>query len=484
MTRLLRSGLGGLAALAVGLFVAWRLADSLHVGVDYFLMFASVAAFLALMAVLAALKVGQLTWVVYGYLATPFFANRLLGEAWLGSPDERAAGTVAPFLMGDLVLVFVLVRQRRRLPAWLFLAAAILLLPFLAVLTTGRLDTGAFLYQYAAIVRALVVAWFARRAFVEDGRTAAIDALVLNLGIIFGTMALATSAAALVTGSRGSMPGWGANVFANALCVVGFLCVATVLHRRVVGRGRRALLWLAAVACLAGIVSTGTRVALVLYLVAFLAVVVVRVVPRRLRFVALPILAAVAVALFAAVPGVLLEVVAEVSPRAQSVGGVTIDRTVTLPRLVEAVGRESSVRTRLALWRASLGMAQAYPVTGVGWGQWNWSKDRFGIDLDVLLDPHNGYMWLVAESGIAITLLALLALARLLFRAPFSRPYLAFCLILLLEVTNSNVQKPLYGVLVGVVVGSMLAYRRRLLEAPASSRQRTRPRSSAGRLGT
>ena len=53
MTRLLRSGLGGLAALAVGLFVAWRLADSLHVGVDYFLMFASVAAFLALMAVLA-----------------------------------------------------------------------------------------------------------------------------------------------------------------------------------------------------------------------------------------------------------------------------------------------------------------------------------------------------------------------------------------------------------------------------------------------
>lgn len=451
MTRIGRIGLAGASTLVAGVLLANRLMNSANVSIDYLLMLASLSIFICMLSILAALRVDKLTWLVYSYLATPFFANRLLGEVWLGSPDERVAGTVAPFLIGDLVLIFLLVRDKRRLPAWLAIVSATFLLPFFAAFLTGELRVEAFGYQYGVLLRGLLLAWLTKRALTMEGRKVTLDALVFHLGLIFGAMSVAVTTATFFTGSRIGMPGWGTNVFANALCIVGVLCVTTALKRR------RASFWILSAACLMGIISSGTRVALLVFLAISVWCILVRYTPRVVRFLVLPTLAGLAVSVFVIAPGVILGVAAQISPRAQTIGGLHIDRSVSLPQLVEAVGRESSVKTRLSLWRASLDMVRAHPITGVGWGQWNWVKASFGIDLDVLLDPHNGFLWLIAEGGVIVTFLVLISTIRLIIVSRRSRLYLALCLLLLLELTNSNVQKSLYAILAGVVIGALLA---------------------------
>lgn len=455
---------GAAAAALVGVLLAWRLADAPHTFQEYFLMLSSAAIGVGLLAVLAAVRARSLVWVTYAYLATPFFANRLFGEVWLGSPEERAAGTVAPFLLGDLALLYVLAKQRKSLPAWLFLLAAFLLVPFAAQLFGAPVEADAFFYQYLVLVRGLLIVWLTKSALTSQRTRLTGDRLVLHLAVIFGAFALVTSSAALISGQRFGLPGWGANVYANALCLVGILSLGVALRRRSM------FLTLVSVLCLLGIIGSGTRVALVIFLATAGSMVVARLVPRSISYIAIPVIAAGALGLFVVFPGTLLGTVTDLTARGQTVGGVQLDSSVRLPQLVTAVSQESSVRTRLQLWETSATMFRQYPVTGVGWGQWNWRKAEFGFDQKVLLDPHNGYVWLLSEGGLAVAAAALLAIVVLLWRAPRSAFYLVFVLILLLEVTNANVQKSLYSVLAALIIGAMLAQRsRRRVAAPRAA---------------
>lgn len=455
MRRAAYVAVGAAATAAVGVLLAWRLAGATHVFQDYFLMLSSVAIGVAVLAVLAAVRAHGIVWVTYAYLATPFFANRLLGEVWLGSPEERAAGTVAPFLFGDLVLLYVLVKQRRSLHAWLFLFAAFLLIPFAAQLYGAPLEADAFFYQYLVLVRGLLIVWLATATVGGRDTKKAGDQLVYHLGVIFGGFAFVTSSAALISGQRFGLPGWGTNVYANALCLVGILSLMVALRRR------NLFLKVVSVLCLLGIIGSGTRVALVIFLATALSILVVRMVPRPLSVIAIPVIAVGALGLFVMFPGALLGAVTDLTARGQTVGGVQLDSSVSLPQLFTAVSRESSVRTRLQLWETSAAMFRQHPITGVGWGQWNWRKAEFGFGQNVLLDPHNGYVWLLAEGGLAVAAVVFLGILVLLWRSPRSAFYLAFVLILLLEVTNANVQKSLYSVLAGLIIGIMLAQRKR-----------------------
>jgi hypothetical protein len=440
----------GAVLATIAVLVLLRFAVYEGDGTQALLMAVSVVGFVGLQALLLALRAADLTRVIYGYLATPYFGHRALAEVWLGSPQEAAAGTFAPWLLGDLVVLQVLLRSRPRVPLALLGIWAALTLPLLALFAAPGFEPGAFVYQYVAIARAIGVTWFAHRLLRQGRPIAGID-VARHLGIIFGVMGLVSGSVAFVLGTRFGWPGWGSNVYANALCVVGALCVWYALERR------RPFLALLAGACLVGMVGSGTRVALVVFVVAVAGMVLVRLVPRRLRVVGGVAIALAGAVVGAGFPGQVIALAGEVNPRLRVVGGVEITRDVGLPTLLAAIRQESSVRTRLELWSASVAMFERHPLTGVGWGQWNWRKAQYGVGFDVLLDPHNGYLWLFAEGGLLAGGVLLLAAGAVLLRARRS-PYLfAFALILALELTNANVQKAPFGVLTAVVVATALA---------------------------
>lgn len=445
----------GLAALAALVFaVLPRTWWSTSTSDDLLLQLLSLGAFAGLQAVLAALRTSDLTRVLYGYLATPYFAHRALGEVWLGDPTEPGAGTFAPLLLGDAVLLLVLVRARSRVPLVPLAAAAILTLPAFAFVGAPDFHVGAFAYQWLAIVRLAVVVWFVRGELRrEDAHVRPVD-VAWHLGLIFAAMALVSGSIALATGSRFGWPGWGANVYANALAAVSVL---TAAHAWV--RWRWRMVVVSAVGVF-GMVGSGTRVALVAFAGVLALMVVARVIPRHMRRIAVPTVFTVLIAAVLAFPGVLFGAAAELNPRLGVIGGIPMSRDIGLPEFAAAVGRESSVRTRFELWRASAAMVAAYPATGVGWGQWNWRKADFGVEFDVLLDPHNGYVWLVAEGGLVVTAFVALVLLAFVARVRPSPSLLAVLVVLLLEMTNANVQKAPFAVLFAVLVGTALAHRR------------------------
>jgi hypothetical protein len=438
-------GLETTILIAVGVALIVRFALFGGGATEGALMTVSVLLFLGVQAVLAALRAPDLVRVVYGYLATPYFGNRALWEVWLGSPLEPGAGTFAPFLLGDALVVLILARLRPRVPLALLAVLVVLLLPLLVVLW-APFDPGAFVYQYLGIARVIVVGWLAARLLRSPDASVAGVTIAWHLGAIFATMSLVSISAALVTGGRFGFPGWGVNVYANALCVVAALCAWHALDRR------RISFALFAGACLFGIVASGTRVALVVLLCALAAIVLTRALPRRVRVLGSATLLVLAASVLLVFPGPVLTLAGDLNPRVRTVGGVEMHRDIGLTGVVRAVSRESSVRTRVELLSASATMVERSPLLGVGWGQWNWQKAEHGVSFDVLLDPHNGYAWVLAESGLVVGGLLLLAVLVVLVRMRASPFAAAFVLILLLELTNANVQKSLYGVLTAVVV--------------------------------
>lgn len=440
-----------LGYIGLGMLLALRAANFGGSGADAALMAASVAFFVLVQVVLLALRAPAVVRVIYAYLATPYYANRGLAEVWLGHPSEASSGTFAPVLLGDLVLLLVLVRARPRVPLALLGTLALLATPLAAFVWIDGFQPGAFVYQYLNVARIVIVTWFVARCMRDHRRALEPHGVVIHLGFVFAVMALFSGTLAFATGARFGFPGWGANVFANALCVVGVLCSWYGLRRRHLG------LLLLAAACAFGIVGTGTRGALVLFTLTLGALLGLSLVPRRARAAA-AVLTAVAVAtVLLAMPGPVVAGIADVNPRLRTVGGVDLSADMRALELVEAVGRESSVRTRLTLWAGSLEMVSHSPLVGVGWGQWNWQKARFGVDFDVLLDPHNGYLWLLAEGGLVAVGVLLVILALWLPRLPASPFTLALGLIAVFELANANVQKGLFGVLASVVFGVIAA---------------------------
>lgn len=410
-------------------------------------MLASLLAAIGLQLLLAALRVTAPVRLLYAYLATPYFANRAFGEVWLGPSTELSAGTFAPLLFGDAVLMLVLVRERVRPPILALVAVAWLALPAVNALGSEGFAVGAFAYQYLVLVRWILVATYVAKAAAGPRPAITAAAVVVHLGIIFGVMAALSGFAAVATGARFGFPGWGANVYANALTVVAVLSAWLARGRR------RWTLGAVVAACLFGIVGSGTRFALVAVAVGLAFVVLLRLVPARARAGVVASLIVVAASVATLAPGWVLGPLGDLNPRLRTVGGVTFDRGTQLADVLTALGRESTVRTRLTLWQGSWRMFVERPLGGVGWGQWNWRKADHGVGFPVLLDPHNGYLWWIAEGGAVAILAATAALWVWLARfraAPF---HLALLLVLFLELTNANVQKGLFGVLAAVLAG-------------------------------
>lgn len=443
----------GLAAAFGALVAARYLSDT---GGDPRLpfVFASFVVFVAVQSVLIALRVAEPVRVLYGYLATPYFANRAVAEVWLGDPGEPGAGTFAPLLLGDGLLLVGLVRSRNRFPIVGLMMLAALAAPVAAALWVSGFSAGAFVYQYLGIVRIALVAYFVFVTVEERSGAFTPIAIVTHLGFIFAVLGALSGGVALSTDTRFGVPGWGANVYANALCIVGLLCAWNAMQHR------RPLLWVFAAAIFVGIVGSETRVALSVFALGLVGMVLFRLLGRRWRIVS-ALVVIVGAGLVVAMPGRAVGALATINPRLGSIGGGAVASTANVVEVGEAVLRESSVRSRLALWRGSVDMFVASPLVGLGWGQWNWQKAAYGVEFDVLLDPHNGYLWLLSEGGIVALLTALIVAVGVARRLSASAFAATLPLIAVFEIVNANLQKGLFGVLAATLVGAALAVSRR-----------------------
>ncbi|HET8986421.1 MAG TPA: O-antigen ligase family protein, partial [Trueperaceae bacterium] len=435
---------------------------------DAGLMALGVGLFLVVQAVLVMFRADTVTRIVYGYLATFYFGNRALSEVWLGPATELGAGTVAPLLLGDFIVIEAALRRRILAPAWLFLFAALTLLPAAGLLIGHGVSSaqvaaaphlGSFVYQYLVLVRAAIVAVVLVRLLKRSGT--GIHGYLTHLGVIFAVLGSLTALIAVVTGGRFGLPGWGVNVYANALAVVGALCGWQAIHRS----QRRWLNVALLCGCMAGIVGSGTRLALLALVGVVLWTLVATLVARRLPvFGHLSVGIAVGV-LVVGFAGTLIALAGEVNPRFSTIGGIEVTSSTGPAQVLEAIQRESSVRTRLTLWEASLGMFSASPIVGVGWGQWNWLKAEYGATFAALLDPHNGYLWAMAEGGVIGLVTVYGTLVGSMVFLGQTLPVFGVLLALVLETSNANMQKPLFAVLIAVLLA--LAWHARHLRRSA-----------------
>lgn len=60
----------------------------------------------------------------------------------------------------------------------------------------------------------------------------------------------------------------------------------------------------------------------------------------------------------------------------------------------------SSLITRLLLFRTSINMIVENPFFGIGGGKWNLLKEYYGFPISVLIDSHNGYLSSISQYGI------------------------------------------------------------------------------------
>lgn len=415
---------------------------------DALLMVLGVGLFLVVQVALLMVRADDVTRIIYGYLSTFYFGNRALAEVWLGPATEAGAGSVAPLMLGDFVLLEAVLRRRIGMPAGLFLFLALTLLPA-ANLLTGQLpgfDAGAFAYQYFALGRGALVAVVLIGMLRRSGRGA--HRYLTHLGVIFGALGCLTALIAVVAGTRFGLPGWGVNVYANALSVVGAVCGWRAIHERQ-GRWLNVILLLG---CAAGVVGSGTRLALLALIGVVTWSLVAVLLARRMPVfghLSVGIAAGVVVIGFA---GSLISFAGDINPRFATIGGTEVTHSTGPLEVLGAVQRESSVRTRMALWQASLAMFADRPVVGVGWGQWNWLKAQYGVEFDVLLDPHNGYLWALAEGGVVGLIVVYGGLLGFLLWLRPTLPLFGVLLALVLELSNANLQKPLFAVLIAILL--------------------------------
>ena len=67
---------------------------------------------------------------------------------------------------------------------------------------------------------------------------------------------------------------------------------------------------------------------------------------------------------------------------------------------ITATETTSSLLTRLSLWETSIKMFFDNPFTGIGWNLFNVLKYKYGFDIEVIIDPHNGYLLFLSQLGL------------------------------------------------------------------------------------
>ncbi|GLX86653.1 hypothetical protein tloyanaT_29060 [Thalassotalea loyana] len=123
----------------------------------------------------------------------------------------------------------------------------------------------------------------------------------------------------------------------------------------------------------------------------------------------------------------------------------------------------SSIITRIAIWKSTIYMALDNWVFGIGSSNWNYLKAEYGVPFKVLLDPHNDYLNFICLYGVTGFLIIYLLYIKQVIYVIFSRikgainPYrIALFTMSVSSITNANNSK--HQVFAMVSVFLILAY--------------------------
>lgn len=441
----------GLFILILGGFLTLRLPLFLDTSFsDQVLMLSGLFGAFIVLAFVFSLRWDYICIVIYAYLATFYFANRAFFEVWLGPPSEAGAGTVAPFLFGDVFLLFLVFRKKTTFHfSYFFFLFAILNIAMLGLFSTEA-HVGSAIYQTSSLIRSVTIIYviYSYRDLFQAKHLIYLTHIVA----VMSAMGLVAFLAYFVLGVRASVPGWGANVLANGLCLTGILSLWLFSRVRV----HRWFYLLTLSFSLLGIVGSNTRLALIVLAGIIALRVVFAIVPGRSYYFRLMISLLVLAVVSFSQSLIILETISEINPRIARFTNSIQQQGLSLESVYNTLSEDNSIIYRFMLFSASYEMFAENPLLGIGWGQWNWRKGEFGAPFKVLLDSHNGYLWSLAEGGLLGFLLIYGGVTYVLVRCKSPMLRLVILVAMFLELTNANIQKPLYGVLFAFILGIAL----------------------------
>ncbi|RME25958.1 MAG: O-antigen ligase domain-containing protein, partial [Candidatus Zixiibacteriota bacterium] len=334
-------------------------------------------------------------------LAVPGLVDDFAPSVYLGPLDEMGANPVPIFTHLDIALVWLTLlhltegkfhRVKLHGPALVLLPLALW-----AALNTGvhfmispegKFNGGAGVMATVGVLRWLLVYINASIMFRSPKSARHLMAGIL---IVLAVLAVDSTYITLTRHTERLTAGTlGNNVFGNCLALLAIMLLAAasdrVRHRRwfLFGSGAAGTM----------LILTGTRMSLLAMFLGLLLFAVLRW-RHYLTVTRICVLAGL-------LTGVVL------------ITGYKLSQTETSGRFdVAAIARldlanpdaqsfsesTTSILTRLYLWQASLNMITAHPIIGIGPGQWNEQKYRYGFSQPVMIDAHNGYLHFAAEEG-------------------------------------------------------------------------------------
>ncbi|MDQ1652130.1 MAG: O-Antigen ligase [Cryptosporangiaceae bacterium] len=416
--------------------------------------------------------------VMVAYLIAPVPADNLLPQVFIYPQTDLSLRARDLLFLADLVLAGALIAARPPWPrqrlarVWLGCLALLTVYPIVVGLVAGPGQTVAALIQGAmmplrGIGVIVLVMWWARargwEGTIRDlGRTLVLCAAAVSAAEVLLVIAahgqpnFSLGGFPLVVDGRPGLPGWGNNILANFLCTS--LAALTFLGARLQWRRRwRVLL---GVLLFLGLDYTQVRIAMLLA-VAIVEIPLALALVRKLWPRRGPVLAIVGGGIGGA--GLLLLTLVSlvlINPRYTTLapflvpylpkfGSGSAVSSITLGASADEGGDSLSTRSRLL--RTAIEVWQHNVVVGNGWNGWGWGKMQVSQNLlqPVAVDPHNGFTWLLADTGmVGIVLLylvpMLLCLRRLDLWWLLTIPVVATAL----EMVNPNLRNGHFAVLV------------------------------------
>lgn len=417
-----------------------------------------------------------LVTVVALYLLGPNPANDLLVEVSLTDVQNGFTGRSNVLVLTDLlVLLIILARSGVRPEAghrWLPALAAVAALPTAAYLWEPQQPATAYLGQAMVFVRGglllvlvgqevRLAGWWRTARSVVTGLvtgTTGLSVLAVVVWLLVGpnsTVSLPGMSTAFVVSydSRVALPGWGNNILGN---VVTLGAVALVFSAYPFGRRLAWCRWPAMAVHLLAILAIGMRTSIVLLVAVSALHWAVPALRRRYSATVLVGGLLAGVVVLAGAAPVLVRLLVEINPR---YGAANLGRSYDLltGALTPGNPSEGSLYTRGVLYRGALSMFRDSPLVGQGWGAWGFVKNDFGVGIAAPLDQHNGWLWALSEGGLVGILVYLVPLAlavRYWSRLGVIGPLTV--VVLVLELANPNVSKPLFSAVWWVLAALVL----------------------------
>lgn len=331
------------------------------------------------------------TGLIFVFLGFPSNINNFIPGFYLGNVSELGA-IVFPFfthielfmMLGIFRYKLFQLKQPKIESRYIFLMFFLCLSFFINLLDSpSHFEMGLMLlgsYQ----IRILLLLYVIINSIEIDWFNSVVRGAKLSISFLFiesVLFSIKTGQTSLVSGSLG------ANTFGNIMASLSlFFFVSFLKHKN-----KRQLFWALVPFLMA--IGTGTRMSVLAFLAGLL---IYKYSINNLNLRKIAIIGSFILLLLYFLPE-KFNIFKLVSPQlVESVYTGASDEDFVEVRTSE----NSSIITRLLLFRTSVNMIIENPFFGIGSGKWNYLKNDFGFPINVLIDSHNGYLAVISQYGI------------------------------------------------------------------------------------